>query len=87
VFILYDLYNVDKTQVDGLPGFHLSLRKGTARIEPEYEGEATLDSDTIRYSGVLDTDNLEPGVYQILLPAPEGTANPRRYLARTFQIN
>ena len=88
IFILYDLYNVEEDLVDTLPGFFVFLKKGAETLTAKYEGEASFDAKagTVRYAGALETAELEPGVYQVLVPAPEGAKNPKRYLARSFQV-
>ena len=88
VFILYDLYNVEEDLVSTLPGFMVFLKKGAESVTARFEGEASFDSKagTIRYAGALETADLDPGVYQVLVPAPEGAKNPKRYLARSFRV-
>ena len=88
IFVLYDLYNVEDDLVDTLPGFAVFLKKGDEFVPAKYEGEASFDSKvgTVRYAGALETTELDPGVYQLLVPAPEGAKNPKRYLARSFRV-
>jgi VWFA-related protein len=86
VYLIYDLYGVQVEEESALPETKLMLMRGQQQIDApkvtDYQYQWSSDHPDVRYVMALDTNDLEPGGYQLLSVLPSG----KEAIYRNFRV-